>query len=192
LGEAGQIKPLIRISGKEFVMASSSEQLREALGKVSSEDLKEVAQGVATAAQIESEGISFYGRQAKKFEGSDTGHFFKFLQGQEEEHLKAIGELKQALEEKGQWIEPQLSKPEVKMFSKKDWDKENSEGITAILFAMWKEKQAREFYEGIASRIKNEGAKRFFLALAEFEKGHAEMLEEFVEDSYYTHELIMG
>ena len=173
-------------------MVGSSEQLKQALGKVSSADLKQVAEGVSAAAQIESEGISFYGRQAEKFKDTDTGHFFKFLQRQEEEHLKAIGELKASLEEKGQWIEPSLSKPEVKMFSKKDWDKENSEGLTAILFALWKEKQAREFYEGIASKIKNEGAKRFFLALAEFEKGHAEMLEEFVEDSYYTHELIMG
>jgi len=173
-------------------MANSSEQLSQALEKVSSENLKQVAEGIQAAAQIESEGISFYGKQAEKFGESQTGSFFKFLQGQEEEHLKAIGELKQALEEKGDWVEPKLSKPEKKMFSKKDWDKENSEGITAILFALWKEKQAREFYEGIASRIKNDGAKKFFLALAEFEKGHAEMLEEFVEDSYHTSELIMG
>ncbi len=173
-------------------MAGSSEQLKQALEKVSSEDLKQVAEGLSTAAQIESEGISFYGKQAEKFKGSETGHFFKFLQGQEEEHLEAIGKLKASLEEKSQWLEPQLSTPETKMFSKKDWDKENSEGITAILFALWKEKQAKEFYERIASRIRNEGAKRFFLALAEFEKEHAEMLEEFVEDSYYTNELVMG
>lgn len=173
-------------------MSVASEQLKDALEKVSSTDLKEVGEGVSMAAEIEREGIDFYGKQAEKFAGSQTGHFFEFLKGQEEEHLEAVKKLKASLEGQGKWVEPELSRPEVKMFSKKDWDKGAEGGLTAVLFALWKEKQAREFYEGVAARIKNEGAKRFFLALAEFEKGHAKMLEEFVEDSYYTRELIMG
>ena len=101
--------------------------------------------------------------------------------------------MKESLEREGKWIEPKIpesKRPEI--FSKKDWDKGNSEGITAVLFALWKEKEAQEFYLGIAKRLKNEGTKRFFNALAEFEKGHAEMLAEYVEESHYSRELIMG
>jgi len=174
-------------------MAIGTKDFEQALGKIGSNDLKHVAEGIGIAAVIESEGISFYSRQAEKFKGQETEHFFNFLAGQEKEHLEAIESLKKALEEKGKWIKPSLPenrKPEI--FSKKDWDKDQEEGITAILFALWKEKQAQEFYQAIAEKIKNQGAKEFFKALAEFEKGHAEMLSEFVEDSYYSHELIMG
>ncbi|MCX6801932.1 MAG: hypothetical protein NT067_02350 [Candidatus Diapherotrites archaeon] len=61
-----------------------------------------------------------------------------------------------------------------------------------MLFALWKEKEAMEFYSGAAEKIADKNGKKFFLALAEFEKGHADMLSEFVEDSFYSHELIMG
>lgn len=173
--------------------AIGSKELEKALKDISSGDLKKVALGIGVAAGIESESIKFYSRQAEKFRGGQEEHFFKFLAKQEEEHLQTLNSLKASLEKEGKWIEVKLSdmkKPEI--FPKRDWDKEKGEGITAVLFALWKEKQAREFYEGIAKGIKEKGAREFFLALAEFEKGHAEMLEEYVEESYYTHELIMG
>jgi len=173
--------------------AIGSENLEKALKQVSSEDTGEVAKGIGIAAGLEAEAITFYRRQAEKFKGTEMEPFFNFLKGQEMEHREAINELRETLEKKGEWVKPKLPKNErPKVFSKKDWDKEHSEGITAILFALWKEKQAQEFYEEIASRLKNKGAKQFFLALADFEKGHAELLSEYVEDSYYTHELIMG
>ena len=170
-----------------------SKQLHEALENISSNDAKQAAKGIAIAAGIESESISFYAKQAEKFRGSDTEHFFRFLEGQEREHLAAIGALKESLEKSGKWSVPEIpEKEKPKIFSRKDWDKGQGEGITAVLFALWKEKQAQEFYQDIAERVENEGAKRFFKALAEFEKAHADMLSEYVEDSYYSHELIMG
>ena len=173
--------------------AIGSRDLKKALEKVSSTDLKEAAQGLEVAAGIEAESIGFYSKQAEKFSGQEAGQFFSFLVGQEREHLQAIESLKAGLEKEGKWIEakvPENERPEI--FSKKDWDKENKEGLTAVLFALWKEKQAQEFYEGIAARIENKAVKEFFQALAGFEKGHAEMLSEMVDESYYSRELIMG
>ncbi len=168
-------------------------EVRAALQNVSSKDLKKMTKGIAIAIGIEEEGISFYSKQAGQFRGSETEHFFQFLAGQEKEHLKAINSLKESLEQKGKWIQPKLPKKErPAIFAKKDWDKGNKEGLTAVLFALWKENQAQEFYLGIAERVEDKGAKQFFLALAEFEKMHAEMLAEYAEESYYTHELIMG
>lgn len=174
----------------EFI---GKKELENALKKVSSKDVKEVAEGLSIAAGIESESIGFYSKQAEKFTGEETGYFFTFLANQEREHLQLIQKLKEGLESKGTWVEvsvPKDKRPE--MFSKKDWDKGKKEGLTAILFALWKEKQAREFYLGIAERIGNKSVKEFFKALAEFEKGHEELLSELVEESYYTRELIMG
>ncbi len=170
-----------------------SKQLEKALQQVSSGNAAEAAKGVGAAAGIERESIAFYSKQAEKFSGSEMQHFFSFLVKQEEGHLRAINSLRESLQREGKWIEPGLEKSEKpKIFSEKDWDKDNLEGITAILFALWKEKQAQEFYQKISERLQDGGAKRFFKALAEFEKGHADMLAEYAEESYYTHELIMG
>jgi len=173
--------------------AIGAEALEKALEQIGSGNASEAAKGIEIALGIEEESISFYTTQAEKAKGSEREQFFRFLAKQEEEHLKAINALKDALETKGEWIKPVLpgkEKPEI--FAKKDWDKEDLEGLTAILFALWKEKQAQEFYERIAEKVNDVQAKEFFKALAEFEKGHAEMLSEYAEESYYSHELIMG
>ena len=170
-----------------------TKEIKDALNMVASDDLIEVAKGLEVAAGIEREGIDFYGRQAKKFGGQETGDFFAFLAGQEKEHLAAITELKEALEKQGRWAAPKIPANEKpKIFSKKGWDKDHKDAVTAVLFALWKEKQAQEFYEGLAQRVKNAAVAKFFRGLALFEKGHAEMLGEYVDSSFYTNELIMG
>ena len=165
-----------------------------AIEKISSGDAKLAAEGVAIVVEIEQESIKFYSDQAENAKGSEIESFFSFLANQERAHLKAVGELKHALEGQGKWVEPLL--PELKkpgIFSKKDWDKEQGmEGVTAILFALGKEKQAQAFYEKIAAGVEGEGVKRFFTALAGFEKLHVELLGQYVDDSFYSDELIMG
>jgi rubrerythrin len=170
-----------------------SEMLEEALRDIGKGDARLAAKGIGLAAGIECESIEFYKKQAEKFRGTETGDFFSFLEKQEKAHLEAITALKESLEKEGKWIDPKLpagERPEI--FAKKDWDKENKDGLQAVLFALWKEKQAQEFYQGIAAKAGNKGAEHFFTALAEFEKGHAQMLEEYVDESYYSRELIMG
>jgi rubrerythrin len=183
------------LQAKGFIgmAAIGSKEIKAALEKVSSKDLKKAAEGLSIAAGIEAESISFYERQAANFKGKEAENFFRFLAGQEREHMQAIKALKEGLEKQGKWLEvavPESKRPEI--FSEKDWDKGRKEGLTAVLFALWKEKQAQEFYEGIAERVENSAVKNFFNALAEFEKGHADLLSEYVEDSYYSRELIMG
>lgn len=173
--------------------AIGSEELQAALEKISSGDAKEASNGVSIAAGIEAESVAFYSRQAEEFKGTETEKFFVFLANQEKMHLEAINGLVDSLKERGVWVAPSLPRAaRPKIFSKRDWDKGKKEGLTAVLFALWKEKQAQEFYEGIAKIVGDERVRGFFLALAEFEKGHAELLSEYAEDSYYTRELIMG
>ena len=173
--------------------AIDAEELEKALEQIGSGNAKEAAKGIEIALEIEEESISFYTAQAEKTKDTEMKQFFRFLAEQEKGHLNAINSLKESLETKGEWVKPVLpGKERPEIFAKKDWDKEDLEGLTAILFALWKEKQAQEFYEKIAEKVNDSQAKEFFLALAEFEKGHAEMLSEYAEESYYSHELIMG
>ena len=173
--------------------AIGAEELEKALEQIGSGNASEAAKGIGIALRIEEESISFYTAQAEKTNGTERKQFFRFLAEQEKGHLEAINALKESLEKESKWVKPELpanERPEI--FAKKDWDKEDLEGLTAILFALWKEKQAQEFYERIAEKVNDVQAKEFFKALAEFEKGHAEMLSEYAEESYYSHELIMG
>lgn len=173
--------------------AIGTKELEKALEQIGSENAAEAAKGIGIALKIEEESISFYTAQAEKTKSNERERFFRFLAKQEKGHLEAINFLKESLETKGKWIKPKLpAKERPKIFVKKDWDKEDLEGLTAVLFALWKEKQAQEFYEEISEKAKDTQAKEFFKALAEFEKGHVEMLSEYAEESYYSHELIMG
>jgi len=168
-------------------------EIRAALGEINSGNAKRAAEGLKIALEIESESIAFYALREHKSADSDSKNFFAFLAGQEREHLAAIESLIKSLEKDGKWIVPRLPEEKPVIFSKKDWDKEEGEqSLTAILFAFWKEKIAMEFYSRIAEKATDKNVKGFFSALAYFEKSHADMLGELVEESYYTNELIMG
>lgn len=168
-------------------------EIESAMKKVSSGNAKRAAEGLIVALAIERESIAFYSAREQKAMDSDSRSFFSFLAGQEREHFAAINSLRESLEKSGKWIVPKLSKGKPVIFSKKDWDKkEGEQAFTAVLFALWKEKTAMEFYLGIAEKAKDKKIKDFFSALADFEKSHAELLGELAEQSFYTNELIMG
>jgi len=168
------------------------DELMKAASLVSSGSKGEIARGLSTAVSIEQESIDFYSNWAGKAQNSELKEFFKFMVKQEEGHLAAINKLKESIQEKGEWLKANIPMEDFKVFAPENWDKGQEIAVTAILFALWKEKEAEEFYRKTAEKISDEKGKAFFNELAEFEKGHAEMLGEFVEDSFYSHELIMG
>ena len=65
------------------------------------------------------------------------------------------------------------------------------EEMTTILYALWREKKAVEFYDGAAKKTRGI-VKDFFEELAKFEKEHVALLEEYVESMINSGELIMG
>lgn len=185
---------IIALKEGYFLENQHKKDFENSLKLVSSQNKKEIAKGIALAAVIEWESIEFYSAQEKKFSLETDKKFFAFLVEQEKTHLSMINGLKAALEANKKWSEPDTTKmnwPEI--FPPKDWDKQETDGaLTAILFALWKEKQAREFYLGIAEKAKDKAIQKFFLHLAGFEKSHAELLESFVDNSFYTQDMIMG
>jgi len=167
-------------------------ELMEAVDLVSSDNKEDIARGLATAATIEQESIDFYSRWAEKVSNSDAKNFFNFLVKQEQEHLTAINELKLSIESDGSWVLPKMPKEDFSVFAPSEWDKGEEDAVTAVLFALWKEREAREFYLKAASLVRDVNGKKFFELLAAFEQDHADMLGEYVEESFYSNELIMG
>ncbi len=167
-------------------------ELMDAANLVSSENKKDIARGLATAVSIEQESIDFYSRWAKKVSNPNAKNFFNFLVIQEQGHLEAINELKASIESDGSWVLPKMPKEDFSPFAPADWDKGEENAVTAVLFALWKEREAREFYFKVAAGVIAPNGKKFFELLAAFEQEHADFLGEYVEESFYSNELIMG
>ena len=61
----------------------------------------------------------------------------------------------------------------------------------SLLYSLWREKKAVDFYAGAAEKCTN-SVKKFFSELADFERTHVHLLEEYVESMQNVNELIMG
>jgi rubrerythrin len=168
-------------------------RLIKALEELSSDDISQVARGLTAAIRMEKESVMFYSKHAEKASNRDFGAFFLWLAEQEREHYRVLSRLKKSLKKSGSYEVTKLSaKHGPKLFTKEELLTEHEDSITPILFALWKEKQAEEFYIKASKKVKAKPLKRLFKALARFEREHAEYLEEYVEHSFYSRELIMG
>ena len=140
------------------------------------------------AEHVETVSGEFYRKEALKSKGTELETFFLFMEKEEEMHLAKIKELEAELNE-GIDVKaisfPRNVAPEIHAIPSGNGE------LTAVLYALWREKKAVEFYDG-ASKKTTGNVQKFFLELTEFEKGHVALLEEIVESSYNTDELIMG
>jgi len=166
--------------------------LMDAADLVSSGNKEDIQRGLSIAASVEKESIEFYSKQAEKSKNAELKKFWEWLVKEEKGHLKAIENVKKSVQESNDWMLMAMPNEEFKAFAEKDWDREEQDSFTAVLFALWKEEEAKKFYLKAAAQTKDENAKKFFEKLADFEHSHARLLGEFVEESYYSHELIMG
>jgi rubrerythrin len=132
----------------------------------------DVSKGIDLGIKIEKMGIEFYDKAAEKSDGAK--HMFKFLAGQEREHLALLNNLKSVLVRNGDWTKPSMlnNKPP-KIFKN---DKKTNYEISAILDALEREKMSEKFYENFSKRIKDAKGKKFFKKMAEFERRHIELL----------------
>ncbi len=153
------------------------------------ESKKSVEKVLLTAEKLEKESEEFYKKSAKKEREKELKEFFEFMANEEKEHLEKIRELKKEINGNNK------SKKIKKVENNKKIDiKKIPAGkttISAIMYALWREKKAIEFYEGIAKKSKGK-VKSFFKELAEFEREHERMLEEYVDNTVNAEELIMG
>lgn len=152
----------------------------------------DVSRGIEVALQIEERGRKFYSEKARSVSEA-LRPFFRFLAEQEREHENTLDGLRKALRQVKLWVKvPQshINEPlrDFSAFRRHAGNEhaENAQDIEAILHAMRMEKATREFYVKFADAVRNTEGRAFFMALADWEKKHYELLSGLYNASSYT------
>ncbi len=168
----------------EFVKAK---EILKAIEDLDHNSTKTVLEALKIAEYIEQASGDFYKKEVEKTKGTELEEFYNFLVKEEEMHLRKIKEL-----------ETELKNDQLKTISfeknslPKIQPKSVAQGeLTAILYGLWKEKKAVEFYSEAGKKTSG-AVKIFFEELAEFEKEHVALFENLVESTQNVNELIMG
>lgn len=168
----------------EFIKAKEVLKTIEQLDQNSTET---VLKALKIAEYIEEASEDFYKKEVEKTKGTELEEFYSFLVKEEDMHLRKIKELETELKD-NKLKNIQFDKNELPRIQPKSVAQGE---LTAILFGLWKEKKAVEFYSQ-ASEKTTGAVKEFFKELAEFEKEHVKLFEELVEGTGNVNELIMG
>jgi rubrerythrin len=172
----------------DFVKAR---EVLEVIQKLDADSKESIINALNIALHVEEASKGFYEAEVEKTRGSELCAFFEFLVKEEEMHLEKVLELKREIEEsENESLTKEInfnstSPPNIRAIPS------GQSELTAVLYALWREKKAVEFYEEAAKKTKN-GVKKFFEDLTEFERGHVKLLEGIIEDTQNTSELIMG
>ncbi len=169
----------------DFVKAK---EILDTIQQMDPDHKETILKALGLAEHIETSSMLFYTKEAEKTAGTELEGFFKFMISEETMHLKKIEELKGMLER------GDIEKIGFEIHTAPEMHaaiKSGQEEITALLFALWREKKAAEFYSKAAEKSAN-SVKEFFSELAAFERGHVHLLEEYVENMQNANELIMG
>ncbi|MFA5764020.1 MAG: ferritin family protein [archaeon] len=167
---------------------TSAKEILSVIEQLNGDSKESILKALNLAEHVEITSGEFYKLEAQKTKGTELHEFFIFMEKEEEMHLAKILELKAQLENKEELTEIGFEKnaaPRIKSIPA------GKDDMTALLYALWREKKAQDFYEQ-ASKKTNGKVAHFFSELAEFEHGHVLLLEEYVENIYNADELIMG
>jgi rubrerythrin len=171
----------------DFVKAK---EILDTIKKLDPESKESIINALNIAEHVEASAKGFYEAEVEKTKDSELHPFFVFLVKEEEMHLAKIIELKKAIEKSEGKITKEIKfninkPPAIHVIPA------GQQEMVAVLYALWREKKAVDFYAEAASKTIG-SVKNFFEELAEFERGHVALLERIVEDSQNTNELIMG
>ena len=165
-----------------------AKEILEVIEQLDSNSKESILKALNLAEHVEKTAGEFYKTEVEKTKGNELEAFFTFMVKEEDMHLAKIQELKSQIKNGGEVTKigfQQNAAPEIHSISA------GQEEMTAILYALWREKKAQDFYEKAAARTEG-NVRVFFEELAVFERGHVELLEHYVEMMQNADELIMG
>jgi rubrerythrin len=150
---------------------------------------QEILTGIELAIKLEQEAQGFYRSRAESVESHVIKKAFEFLAAQEKGHEEALLELKSGLAEKGELPVTQgtvsgLAAPAMSQFFEGEAEKQkhiNEGEVSMLLWAMRAERRAEELYKELSEKVTGNEEKRFFASLAEFERGHYNLLDQMIE-----------
>ncbi len=165
-----------------------AQEILDVIEQLDGDSKESILKALNLAEHVEKTSSDFYEKEVLKTKGTELEAFFAFMAREEDMHLAKIEELKAQLDAGGEITKVGFEKnaaPEIHSIPG------GQEELTAILFALWREKKAVDFYE--KAGLKTSGnVKTFFEELTEFERGHVALLEAYVESMQNADELIMG
>ena len=165
-----------------------AKEVLEVITQLDGDSKESILRALNLAEHVEKTAGDFYQKEAIKTKGTELEAFFIFMAKEENMHLAKIQELKEHLENNDTKMNVSFDKnitPEIKSIPA------GKDDMTALLYALWREKKAEDFYRKAGEKTTGEVAK-FFLELANFENGHVLLLEEYVDNVQNADELIMG
>jgi rubrerythrin len=168
----------------EFV---KSKEIIASISALDSSSKDAVISALGVAEHIERASRAFYEKESEKTKGSELEAFFSFLVKEENMHLEKVLELKKMLKngDAKKISFPHNPAPEIHAIEA------GKDEVTAMLYALWREKKAQEFYSGAAEKTSG-AVKKFFEELAEFESGHVALFEKYIEDIGTDEDLMLG
>jgi rubrerythrin len=167
---------------------TSAKEILNVIEQLNGDSKESILKALNLAEHVEKTSGEFYKLEAKKTKGTHLQDFFLFMEKEEEMHLAKILELKEQIENKEELTEIGFEKnvaPKIHTIPA------GKDDITALLYALWREKKAHDFYKQASKKTKGK-VSNFFLELANFEHEHILLLEEYVENVQNADELIMG
>jgi len=148
------------------------------------------------AIQTEIDGHGFYTRFAEQTEDPDARVMFERLAQDEVMHLELLRNVKDTLEENGQWIEyEEVQLPPVNgapIFSRERVEQNivaHTSDLSALRVAYLIEKDAVDFYGQAARQTDDPHGKRIYLELVKMEESHLALLQgeyEFLRAQFQT------
>jgi len=165
-----------------------AKEILEVIEQLDPNSKESVLKALNLAEHVEKSTGEFYSKEVEKTKGTELESFFTFMVREEEMHLAKILELKKSIEGGEEIAKIGFDKniaPKINSISA------GQEEMTAILYALWREKKAVDFYQKASDKTTG-NVKTFFEELAEFERGHVALLEQYVEMMQNADELIMG
>jgi len=149
-----------------------------------------ISNAVDIAIRVEQKGKDFYAQNVDKVVNQSIRPFLEFLSREEDKHLEMLTNVRKSLEESEKWIEPLDNRQDTEKilsdlhaFKGRDVSKEvrNANDLTIITTGMEMEKKLMDFYSRFADRITDQEGKKFFGALAAWERTHLELLQSIEE-----------
>jgi rubrerythrin len=175
---------VIKMIKMDFVKAK---EILNAVEKLNPDSKNTIISALDVAEHFEAASKAFYEEHARKNKGNSLEHFFNFLVKEENMHLEKILELKKMVKNgvPAKINFPHNIPPRIRV------DNAGEDETSALLFALWREKKAVEFYSGAEEKTRGP-IKQFFHELAEFEREHVHLFENNIEKLNTDDDLMLG
>ncbi|MGP8321532.1 MAG: ferritin-like domain-containing protein [Methanosarcinaceae archaeon] len=151
------------------------------------EDLEMIDDVLDMAISMEEQGREFYLEKASTSKSVETVELFNYLAVEEANHADHLRMYRKNMDGGKNKVDPisdiKAEKPDFKPSFSVEFMSDRLGEIGVLLAALRLERKSEYFYTELSKRADNESRRDFFDELASVERGHYELIDDFLEDS---------